>query len=112
MSIFRQRPSAVTDTITSLNIRIRELERLRDQVKKAHYRPEDRGRNPVGKEREFRMTRAASVGGIFMRAVMPGRRGADETILALSRNRRSSSQAPKSAGSSHELCMAPIAALI
>jgi hypothetical protein len=35
MNIFQQRVSVVTDTITSLNIRIRELERLRDQVSKA-----------------------------------------------------------------------------
>jgi hypothetical protein len=34
-SIFEQRLSVVNDTIASLNIRIRELERLRDQVKKA-----------------------------------------------------------------------------
>jgi hypothetical protein len=35
MNIFQQRVSVVTDTLTSLDIRIRELERLRDQVKKA-----------------------------------------------------------------------------
>jgi hypothetical protein len=35
MSIFQQRLSVVSDTITNLNIRIRELEQLRNQVKKA-----------------------------------------------------------------------------
>jgi hypothetical protein len=35
MSSLQQRYAVVTDTITSLNLRIRELERLRDQVKKA-----------------------------------------------------------------------------
>jgi hypothetical protein len=35
MSVFQQRLLVVTHTIPSLNIRIRELERLRDQVKKA-----------------------------------------------------------------------------
>jgi hypothetical protein len=35
MSSLQQRYAVVTKTITSLNLRIRELERLRDQVKKA-----------------------------------------------------------------------------
>jgi hypothetical protein len=35
MSIRQQRFSVVTDTIANLNARIRELERLRDQVRKA-----------------------------------------------------------------------------
>jgi len=35
MNTFQKRLSVVTDTITSLNIRISELQRLRDQVKKA-----------------------------------------------------------------------------
>jgi len=35
MSTFQKRLSVVTDAITSLNIRIGELQRLRDQVKKA-----------------------------------------------------------------------------
>jgi hypothetical protein len=35
MNISQQRVSVVTDTIASFDIRIRELERLRDQVSKA-----------------------------------------------------------------------------
>jgi hypothetical protein len=35
MSIFQKRLLVVTDMITSLDIRIRDLERLRDQNKKA-----------------------------------------------------------------------------
>jgi hypothetical protein len=35
MSVFQRRLSVITDTVTSLNIRMRELERLRDQVKRA-----------------------------------------------------------------------------
>jgi hypothetical protein len=35
MSVFQDRLSFVTDTITSLDTRMRELERLRDQVKNA-----------------------------------------------------------------------------
>jgi hypothetical protein len=66
MSFFQKRLSVVTDTLTSLNIRIGKLQRLRDQVKKAQLsasRPNSRK-----KEREFRMTKAASsVGGDFMR---------------------------------------------
>jgi hypothetical protein len=61
------RISVITDTITRLNIRMRELERLRHQVKKRKNRTEDPGQRYLRKEREFRTIQAASAGGLFIR---------------------------------------------
>ncbi len=57
------RLAVVTDISASLNTRMRELERLRAQVNKAQLSARNHGRSPLRKEREFRTTKAASVGG-------------------------------------------------
>jgi hypothetical protein len=71
MSIFEQRLSVVSDTITSLNIRIRELERLRDEVKKAQLSAEDRDRSPVEKEHDDRSYEHCGLGFGGIHAVRP-----------------------------------------
>jgi prefoldin subunit 5 len=43
--VLQQRLSSVADTITILNVRIRELERLRDQVEKARLAARRSSRN-------------------------------------------------------------------
>jgi len=94
MSIFQQRVSVVTDTITTLNIRISEPQRLRDQVREAQLSARRSRPKSLKKEREFRMTKAASsVSGLFMRLRQAGTEP-DGTILALSRNRRSRVKRP------------------
>jgi hypothetical protein len=60
MSIFKQRLSVINDTATSLSIRMRELERLRDQVKRAQLLAQRLPPKSRGKRREIGMTKAAN----------------------------------------------------
>jgi hypothetical protein len=54
MSVFQQCLSFITDTKTSLNTQMRELERLRGQVKKAQLKAQKLQPKFHVKEREFR----------------------------------------------------------
>jgi hypothetical protein len=101
MSIFQERLLVVTDTITSLDIRIRELERLRDQNKKAQLSA--RRLRPKSRRKRTRISndKAAFFAGLFKR-LRSAAAEPDETILALSRNRKPRTKRRKGAGGSYE----------